>query len=146
MGADDYLAKPFEAAELLARIRAVLRRGQSDVGPPAVVRCAGVTVDLGARTVFKNGGEVRLSPTEYVLLAELARHAGEVLDHRTLLQRVWGPSYGDARNYLRTWRKRGTTSDPMVWARRPAARATAICRRGWARSAGRRRRRAPIAS
>ena len=65
-----------------------------------------VRVDLGARTVTRDGAEVRLSPTEWLLLAELARNAGVTLDHRTLLQRVWGPQYADERNYLRTFAQR----------------------------------------
>lgn len=106
LGADDYLAKPFGADELLARIRAVLRRAQPASGPGLVVRCGDVTVDLAGGTVTRNGLEVRLSPTEYGLLAALARHAGHVIDHRTLLREVWGPSYGDERNYLRTFVQR----------------------------------------
>ena len=106
LGADDYLAKPFGADELLARIRAVLRRSQLSAGPNVVVRSGAVTVDLANRVVTRDGGEVRLSPTEYGLLASLARHAGQVLDHRTLLREVWGPSYGDERNYLRTFIQR----------------------------------------
>ena len=84
MGADDYLAKPFGADELLARIRAVLRRTQPAVGPNLVVKSGSVTVDLAGRVVLRDGAEVRLSPTEYGLLAALARHAGQVIDHRTL--------------------------------------------------------------
>jgi two-component system KDP operon response regulator KdpE len=106
MGADDYLAKPFGADELLARIRAVLRRAQPPAGPGPVVRSGCVTIDLTAHSVTRDGAEVRLSPTEYGLLAALARHAGEVIDHRTLLREVWGPSYGHERNYLRTFIQR----------------------------------------
>lgn len=108
LGADDYLAKPFGADELLARIRAVLRRAQQPPasGPRTVVQIGSVTIDLGAHIVTKGGSEVRLSPTEYGLLAELARNAGTVLDHRALLTRVWGASYGHERSYLRTFIQR----------------------------------------
>jgi two-component system KDP operon response regulator KdpE len=106
LGADDYLAKPFGADELLARIRAVLRRAQPAPGPGLVVRIGDLVVDLANRSVMRSGAEVRLSPTEYGLLAALARHAGQVLDHRTLLREVWGPSYADERNYLRTFVQR----------------------------------------
>jgi two-component system, OmpR family, KDP operon response regulator KdpE len=106
MGADDYLAKPFGADELLARIRAVLRRAQQPATQPKVIRSGGVTVDLGGQSVLRNSDEVRLSPTEYGLLAALAEHAGQVIDHRTLLRTVWGPGYGDERNYLRTFIQR----------------------------------------
>jgi two-component system, OmpR family, KDP operon response regulator KdpE len=106
LGADDYLAKPFGADELLARIRAVLRRAQPPAGPSTRVREGTVIVDLGNHTVTRDGVEVRLSPTEYGLLALLARHAGEVMDHRTLLREVWGPAHSDERNYLRTFIQR----------------------------------------
>lgn len=106
LGADDYLAKPFGADELLARIRAVLRRAQPPAGPSKVVRAGGVMVDLAGQSILRDGAEVRLSPTEYGLLAALAQHAGQVMDHRTLLRSVWGPSYGDERNYLRTFIQR----------------------------------------
>lgn len=106
MGADDYLAKPFGADELLARIRAVMRRTQPAPGPDVIAKTDGITVDLANRAVLRDGVEVRLSPTEYGLLSALARHAGQVIDHRSLLREVWGPSYGDERNYLRTFIQR----------------------------------------
>jgi two-component system KDP operon response regulator KdpE len=106
MGADDYLAKPFGADELLARIRVVLRRAQPAPGPRRVVDANGVKIDLAAQSVMRDGLEVKLSPTEYGLLAALAQHAGQVMDHRTLLRTVWGPTYGDERNYLRTFIQR----------------------------------------
>ncbi|HEV2013578.1 MAG TPA: response regulator transcription factor [Candidatus Dormibacteraeota bacterium] len=106
MGADDYLAKPFGSDELLARIRAVLRRAKPPIQVPLVVHWGQVTVDLSNHSVLKDGREVRLSPTEYLLLAELARHEHEVMDYRTLLHRVWGPAYGDERHYLRVFIQR----------------------------------------
>jgi two-component system, OmpR family, KDP operon response regulator KdpE len=106
MGADDYLAKPFGSDELLARIRAVLRRAQPPSQQPLVVRDLDVQVDLQSHSVLRGDQEVRLSATEYLLLAELARHQHEVMDYRTLLHRVWGPAYGDERHYLRVFIQR----------------------------------------
>src|ERR1700736_1837615 len=106
MGADDYLAKPFGSDELLARIRAVLRRAQPPTQLPIVVHWANVTVDLSNQSVLRDAQEVRLSPTEYLLVAELARNAHKVMDYRTLLHQVWGPAYGDERHYLRVFIQR----------------------------------------
>jgi two-component system KDP operon response regulator KdpE len=106
MGADDYLAKPFGSDELLARIRAVLRRAQPPAQLPLIVRGGDITVDLQNHSVLRRDQEVRLSATEYLLLAELARHEHEVMDYRTLLHRVWGPAYGDERHYLRVFIQR----------------------------------------
>jgi two-component system, OmpR family, KDP operon response regulator KdpE len=98
-GADDYLVKPFGTEELVARIRAVLRR-QADVpaGEP-VIRLGDLEVDLGRRSVTVKGKAVRLTPTEYELLRYLALHAGKPVTHTTLLRQVWGDyAIGDKYN------------------------------------------------
>jgi two-component system KDP operon response regulator KdpE len=98
-GADDYLVKPFGIDELVARIRAVLRR-QADVtaGEP-VIRSGDLEIDIGRRSVKVNGKTVRLTPTEYELLRYLALHAGKPVTHTTLLRQVWGDyAIGDKYN------------------------------------------------
>jgi two-component system KDP operon response regulator KdpE len=106
LGADDYLAKPFGADELLARVRAVLRRANPEAVASPEIRLDDVVIDLARRSVSKGGRDVRLSPTEYGLLAHLARQAGSVVDHRTLLREVWGPSHVHERSYLWTFIRR----------------------------------------
>ncbi len=98
-GADDYVTKPFGAEELLARIRAVLRR-RSDEGE-VPVRVGDLEIDLADRAVRRGGEEVHLTPIEFDLLAKLAEHPGRLVTQRQLLQQVWGPSYEDETHYLR---------------------------------------------
>ncbi len=98
-GADDYVTKPFGSEELLARIRAVLRR-RSDEGD-AVVTAGDLEVDLANRAVRRGGEEIHLTPIEFDLLSQLAEHPGRLVTHRQLLQQVWGPSYEDETHYLR---------------------------------------------
>ena len=100
-GADDYVTKPFAAGELLARLRAVLRR----VGPPGspVVELGNLRIDLDRDEVTVDGRRVHLTPHEYRILSLLARHPGKLLTHRTILREVWGPAYGDESNYLHVY-------------------------------------------
>ncbi len=99
-GADDYVTKPFGMGELLARLRAALRRNQA-TEEEAVVTMADFTVDLAAKRVTAGGLIVRLTPTEWHLVDVLVRHAGKLVTSRKLLQDVWGPQYGEETNYLR---------------------------------------------
>jgi two-component system KDP operon response regulator KdpE len=102
-GADDYLEKPFAVGELMARIRAVLRRRLAQDGTPPVFHAAGLTIDLMKRLVRLNDAPLTLSPREYALLALLARNAGKVLTHRQLLTAVWGPAHVNDVQYLRVY-------------------------------------------
>jgi two-component system KDP operon response regulator KdpE len=102
-GADDYVTKPYAVGELLARLRAALRRAAAPVGEPPAVRFGDVEVDLARREVARAGERVHLTPHEYRLLAELARHPGRVLTHPALLSAVWGPEYGSETHYLRVY-------------------------------------------
>jgi two-component system KDP operon response regulator KdpE len=102
-GADDYLEKPFAVGELMARIRAVLRRRLAQDGAPPVFHADGLTIDMMKRLVRLNDTPLTLSPREYSLLALLARNAGKVLTHRQLLTAVWGPAHVNDVQYLRVY-------------------------------------------
>jgi two-component system, OmpR family, KDP operon response regulator KdpE len=99
-GADDYVTKPFGMDELLARLRAALRRSTPAPAEP-IVHTAHFTADLGAKKVRASDGEVRLTPTEWHIVEVLIRNEGKLVTSRRLLQEVWGPQYGDEANYLR---------------------------------------------
>jgi two-component system, OmpR family, KDP operon response regulator KdpE len=99
-GADDYVTKPFGTDELLARLRAVLRRSV-EVGASPRIEIGELTIDLADRSVTRAGDEIHLTPIEFDLLRVLAQHQGRLVTHRQLLRDVWGPEYGQETHYLR---------------------------------------------
>lgn len=106
LGADDYVVKPFGMPELLARIRAALRRRVESEAPVPVFRVGALEVDLVRRAVRVNDAEVRLSPKQYRLLQLLVSNAGKVVTHRQLLQEVWGAAHRDDVQYLRVFMRK----------------------------------------
>jgi two-component system KDP operon response regulator KdpE len=100
-GADDYVTKPFAIGELLARLRAALRRAGSPREP--VVNVGPITVDLEKHAVTVDGKAVHLTPHEFRLLRVLAQNEGKLMTHRSILREVWGPAYGDESNYLHVY-------------------------------------------
>ena len=99
-GADDYVTKPFSVSELLARVRAALRRMQP-TPQQAIVETAGFSIDFAAHRILRDCVEVHLTPTEWSIVEELARNPGRLVTQRQLLHRVWGPQYETETNYLR---------------------------------------------
>jgi two-component system, OmpR family, KDP operon response regulator KdpE len=100
-GADDYVTKPFGMDELMARLRAALRRGSPTDVP--VIETAGFTVNLAAKQVTRRGVTVRLTPTEWNILELLARNRGALVTHEEILKQVWGPAYAEETAYLRVY-------------------------------------------
>jgi len=101
-GADDYVTKPFNTGELLARMRAALRRAKKEE-PSPVFSSRGLVVDLASHRVTRDGQEVSLTATEWSLLRLFVRHAGKVLTHRQILREVWGPGHDEHTHYLRVY-------------------------------------------
>ena len=101
-GADDYVTKPFGTAELLARLRVAQRRARPADGAPVFV-AGKLQVDLAARIVTVSGKEIKLTVTEYALLALFVKHAGRILTHRHILREIWGPKSEEHRQYLRVY-------------------------------------------
>jgi two-component system KDP operon response regulator KdpE len=100
-GADDYVTKPFGAQELLARVRAALRRGDTGASPAGPITRGDLVIDADRRRVLRGGEDLKLTPKEFELLVLLAQHAGRVLTHRTILRAIWGPNAVDQPEHLR---------------------------------------------
>src|ERR1700748_1321322 len=106
-GADDYVTKPFNTAELLARLRATVRRAiRLHIEEPTTYRFSDVEIDLANRRVRRNGQPVRLTSIEYLLLRLFVRHAGKVLTHKQILREVWGAEHETQTQYLRVYMAR----------------------------------------
>ncbi|MCO5176236.1 MAG: response regulator transcription factor [Thermomicrobiales bacterium] len=103
VGADDYITKPFSARELLARVKAVLRRTRVSAAMPPRIHIGDIEVDIASHQVVSSAAPIHLTPTELKLLVVLARNANKVVPHSILLTEVWGPEYRDEVDYLRTY-------------------------------------------
>jgi len=127
LGADDFVVKPFSAIELLARVRAQLRRSGNALH--TLFEFPDLTIDLERRKVTQGGRDVRLTPTEFALLEQLVTNADKLLTHRILLQKVWGPEYGGEAEYLARHAGRPVSFDELiaaVWKGAPATSNDAV--------------------
>jgi len=103
LGADDYVTKPFAMNELMARLRAAVRRSQEEASTTSVVEVGDLVIDLARKRVTRAGADVRLTPTEWAFLELLARNVGRLVDRQQILREVWGPAYAHETHYLRVY-------------------------------------------